>query len=85
MRFAAAVLLINLVQPSAAGAQVPYDNFPVCLHVYGPVSGDNCSFMSIEQCRPLAQGISAMCLTNPWYKPPPGPSGTRRRTAPGRS
>lgn len=79
MRFAMIGLLAGLVLPSVAAAAVPYDNYPVCLHVYGPVASDRCNFMSIAQCRPLAQGLSAACLTNPWYQPPPGPPAPRRR------
>jgi len=51
---------------------------PVCLHVYGPITYDDCRFASIEQCRPSASGIAAQCLTNPWYQPPTGPARRHR-------
>jgi hypothetical protein len=73
MRVSSLVVLAVLALPSAAAAQ-PYDNYPVCLRVYGPVRFDDCRYVSIEQCRPAASGIAAQCLTNPWYQPPAGPS-----------
>ncbi len=49
---------------SSAQAAVDY---PVCLHVYGPVTYDECAYTSIEQCRPVASGLPAQCLMNPFY------------------
>lgn len=79
MRIGAMVLLAGLALPGAATAQAPYDNYPVCLRVYGPVRYDECRYSSIEQCRPAASGIAAQCLTNPWYQPPAGPASRRAR------
>ncbi|NEW87182.1 MULTISPECIES: DUF3551 domain-containing protein [Rhodopseudomonas] len=70
MRIAAMGLLAGLMLPAAAAAQAPYDNYPVCLRVYGPVRYDECRYVSIEQCRPSASGIAGQCVVNPWYQPP---------------
>lgn len=40
---------------------------PVCLHVYGPITYDDCRYASIEQCRPSASGRPAACIVNPFY------------------
>jgi hypothetical protein len=73
MRALTAVLLTVL--PSPAGAQVPYDNYPVCLRVYQRGAGwsDECRYTSIPQCQATASGRAAECITNPWYQPPAGP------------
>ncbi|RED42340.1 uncharacterized protein DUF3551 [Rhodopseudomonas thermotolerans] len=76
MRIGAMVLVASLALPAAATAQ-PYDNYPVCLRVYGPVRYDECRYVSIEQCRPSASGIAGQCVVNPWYRPPTGPSSRR--------
>ena len=48
----------------AAGTQ-----YPVCLHVYGPVTYDDCSYVSLAQCAPSAVGRSAQCMANPFHVP----------------
>lgn len=53
---------------AAAHAQGDY-NYPVCLHVYGPVTYDDCRYTSLAQCAPAAVGRSAQCMTNPFYVP----------------
>jgi len=82
MRVSSLVLLaataFPLALPAAAAVQAPYDNYPVCLEVYGPVRFVQCRYVSIEQCRPAAQGIAGQCITNPWYQPPAGPAQRRR-------
>jgi len=79
MRMWCVVVLAAVALPSVAQAQAPYDNYPVCLRVYGPVRFDSCRFASIEQCRPSAFGIAGECVTNPWYQPPAGPAPRHRR------
>jgi hypothetical protein len=75
-----AALTAPLALPSVAVAQpAPYDNFPVCLRIYGPVRYDTCRYTSIEQCRPAASGIAGECVTNPWYQPPAGAAPRRSR------
>ena len=50
-------------------------DYPICLHVYGPITYDECRYTSIEQCAPSASGRPAQCIVNPFYglsnRPPP--------------
>lgn len=63
---------------SPAHAQTFNPNFPVCLHVFGPVTYYECAYTSIEQCNLSASGRSAQCVVNPYFAgasyPPAGPS-----------
>jgi hypothetical protein len=64
---AACVVLIQAPAQAQSSA-------PVCLHVYGPVTYDECAYASIDQCKVSASGRPAACLINPYYaadKPPP--------------
>jgi hypothetical protein len=49
-----------------AQAQTYGSNYPVCLHVYGPVTYYECNFTSIGQCNVSAAGRAAQCVTNPY-------------------
>jgi hypothetical protein len=50
-----------------AQAQTYGGGYPVCLHVYGPISYYECSFTSIPQCNASASGRSAQCVVNPYF------------------
>lgn len=78
MRLTMLILLAAVAAPSMAAAQ-PYDNYPVCRRVYGPVRYDECHYTSIAQCRPAAAGTASECVTNPWYQAPSGATGRRYR------
>jgi hypothetical protein len=65
----AGVAVLLYAPPARAQASAP-----VCLHVYGPVTYDECTYASIDQCKVSASGRPAACLINPYYaadKPPP--------------
>ena len=70
---------------SPARAQTYSPNYPVCLHVYGPVTYYECLYTSLEQCNMSASGRSAQCVINPFYAsagmgyPRPGPRRYRYR------
>jgi hypothetical protein len=76
------VRIVLIATAVAALLQTPAKaepSWPVCLHVYGPITYDDCRFASIEQCQPSASGIAAQCITNPWYQAPAAPA-RRHRT-----
>jgi len=68
MRVAAlAILAIGMVFASApARAQTYSPDYPVCLHVYGPVTYYECRYTSIPQCNQSASGRAAQCVLNPY-------------------
>jgi hypothetical protein len=75
-----AILAIGMVSATAPAGAHAYDpNYPVCLRTYGP-SGDNidCSFTSLPQCNATASGLSAQCLTNPFFASAREPAGYGR-------
>ena len=69
------VMICFVVATAAIWAADPvrgqtYDpRYPVCMQTYGPLSGINCSYTSMADCRFLAQGRPAQCLANPYFVP----------------
>jgi Protein of unknown function (DUF3551) len=64
---ALAILAIGMVFASAAArAQTYSPDYPVCLHVYGPVTYYECRYTSIPQCNQSASGRAAQCVVNPY-------------------
>ena len=62
-----AILVLSAVAASEpAGAQTYAPNYPVCLHVYGPVTYYECGYTSIAQCNATASGRAAQCVLNPY-------------------
>jgi hypothetical protein len=59
---------ISAAQPAKAQT---YNNphYPVCLNRYtwGGSHYYDCSYTSLAQCNATASGLSAMCVTNPYY------------------
>lgn len=68
MRVAAlAVLAAGMISASApAQAQTYGSDYPVCLHVYGPITYYECRYTSIPQCNMSASGRAAQCVLNPY-------------------
>jgi hypothetical protein len=67
---ALAILTIFAVLTAAsADAQTYGGNGPICLERYqwGGSRSIYCDYSSIEQCQATASGLSAMCITNPYY------------------
>jgi hypothetical protein len=60
-----AIGTLPMAEPVRAQTYDP--DYPVCLHVYGPMNYYSCHYTSIPQCAPLAQGRSAECVVNPYY------------------
>lgn len=64
---ALAVLATGMISASAPAQAQTYDpRYPVCLHVYGPITYYECSYTSIPQCNASASGRSAQCDLNPY-------------------
>jgi hypothetical protein len=65
---ALAVLAITAVSASGPALAQTYDpNFPVCLHVYGPITYYECHFTTLAQCGATASGRAAQCEINPYF------------------
>jgi Protein of unknown function (DUF3551) len=60
-----AVAAASAVQP--ASAQTYGAGYPVCLHVYGPVTYYDCTYTSIAQCNASASGRAAQCVLDPYF------------------
>jgi hypothetical protein len=62
-----AILAFGTVAASEpARAQTYAPNYPVCLHVYGPVTYYECGYTSLAQCGLSASGRAAQCVVNPY-------------------
>lgn len=65
---ALAVLAIATVSVAGpAAAQTYAAGYPVCLHVYGPVTYYECGYTTLAQCNASASGRAAQCVPNPYY------------------
>jgi hypothetical protein len=65
---ALAVLAVTAVSASGLAQAQTYDpNFPVCLHVYGPITYYECHFTTLAQCGATASGRAAQCEINPYF------------------
>jgi Protein of unknown function (DUF3551) len=54
----------SVAGPAAAQTYAP--GYPVCLHVYGPVTYYECRYTSLAQCNVSASGRAAQCVLNPY-------------------
>ncbi len=64
---ALAILAIGTASVAApAAAQTYAPGYPVCLHVYGPVTYYECRYTSLPQCNASASGRAAQCVLNPY-------------------
>lgn len=73
---ALAILMITAVSAAGPARAQTYDpHYPVCLHVYGPVTYYECNYTTLAQCAGSASGRSAQCVLNPYaaqaYVEPP--------------
>jgi hypothetical protein len=83
---ALAILVIGTVAAAGSAAAQTYGrDYPVCLHVYGPVSYYECGYTSLAQCNASASGRAAQCVNNPYianaFDGAPGPRSLRHRRA----
>src|SRR6186997_2508011 len=72
-RFGMRILALAILAIGTISAAVPTraqtygGGYPVCLHVYGPVTYYECNYSSIPQCNASASGRSAQCVVNPYF------------------
>ncbi len=66
MRILALAALAALISAAPARAQTYDPDYPVCLHVYGPITYYECRYTSLPQCSLSASGRAAQCVVNPY-------------------
>jgi hypothetical protein len=77
---ALAVLAIGTIAAAGpAAAQTYAPNYPVCLHVYGPLTYYECRYTSLAQCNLSASGRPAQCVLNPYFASAEEPTGRSYR------
>jgi hypothetical protein len=80
---ALAILTIATVAVTGpAAAQTYARGYPVCLHVYGPVTYYECRYTSLPQCNASASGRAAQCVLNPYMASAEAPVGRHYRYRP---
>jgi hypothetical protein len=73
-----ALAILTIATASVAGpamAQTYAGGYPVCLHVYGPITYYECRYTSLPQCNASASGRAAQCDLNPYYASAEEPMG----------
>jgi hypothetical protein len=60
-----AIATVSVAGPAAA--QTYGRDYPVCLHVYGPITYYECGYTSLPQCALSASGRAAQCVINPYF------------------
>ena len=67
----------SIAGPAAAQTYAP--GYPVCLHVYGPLTYYECRYTSLAQCNESASGRAAQCVLNPYVANAQVPEGRAYR------
>jgi hypothetical protein len=71
------MLAIGTVSMAAPAAAVPFDNYPICLRVFGDPTYTECRYATLGQCKQSASGRGAECFINPYFASVEGPVGSR--------
>jgi uncharacterized protein DUF3551 len=69
--------MVSMAGPAAAQTYAP--GYPVCLHVYGPLTYYECRYTSLAQCNESASGRAAQCVLNPYVANAQVPEGRAYR------
>jgi Protein of unknown function (DUF3551) len=72
-----AIATLSLAAPATAQTYAP--GYPVCLHVYGPITYYECRYNSLAQCNATASGRAAQCVVNPYFASAEEPMGRPSR------
>ncbi|MEO6947343.1 MAG: DUF3551 domain-containing protein [Nitrobacter sp.] len=67
MRAAILIASTLICSCATAHAQAWDSRYPVCMVIYGPFAYNDCRYMTLQQCRPLASGRAAQCVENPYF------------------
>ena len=59
-----AIATLSAVGPATGQTYAP--GYPVCLHVYGPITYYECRYTSLAQCNASASGRAAQCVLSPY-------------------
>ena len=62
-----ALAIVTIAATAPAAAQTYAPDYPVCLHVYGPITYYECGYTSLAQCNLSASGRPAQCVINPYF------------------
>jgi hypothetical protein len=63
-----AILVLGiLLGAAAAGSPAQAQNYPWCARYSGGRGGQNCGFVSFEQCMATVRGIGGYCARNPQF------------------
>jgi hypothetical protein len=71
------MLAIGTVSMAAPAAARPYDDYPVCLRVFGAPTYTECNYVTLAQCKASASGRGAECFVNPYFASAEAPVGPR--------
>jgi hypothetical protein len=55
------------------GSRAEAQNYPCCAIYDDALGGENCGFLTFEQCMETARGLASLRQPNTQYVPPPGP------------
>jgi hypothetical protein len=63
------IAAIGIMLAAAPAQAQTYDpNYPICLQTFGRAGNYiACRYTSMAQCRPIASGRAAQCITNPFF------------------
>lgn len=67
MRLALAALLAFAAFVPASADSAIADEYAWCANYSGRLSGRNCWFKTLEQCRATVSGVGGYCEPSPWY------------------
>jgi hypothetical protein len=76
--FLVRIIPILSIGAVSAATQTYDPHYPICLHVYGEVTYDECRYTSLAQCSESASSRAAQCEINPYDPPYPPPVGHHR-------
>jgi Tfp pilus assembly protein PilV len=68
----------SIVLAAPASAQSYDPSYPICKRVNSDAGSIDCYYTSMAQCREAIHGMSAECVSNPYYKSAQEPAAAAR-------